>query len=122
MSNLFKILMFTSPILAIVLYFVLVKMEKHDIQMEQEKIEFTQKQDRFHEDFDAFLDPKKEAELASKRVQERKNSDAKAKAKEEEARLQTRRAENDRRSDEFSNEFEKALKEFQIEKTKEASK
>lgn len=120
MSSLFKILMFTSPILAIVLYFVLVKMEKHDIQMEQEKIEFTQKQDSFHEDFDAFLDPVKEAALASKRVKDREERDAMA--KEEEARLQTRRAENDRRSDEFSNEFEKAMKEFEIEKTKGVSK
>ena len=120
MSALLKILMFTSPILAIVLYLVMVKMEKHDIQMEQEKIEFTQKQDKFHEEFEAFLDPKKEAALADKRVRERAEKDAKA--KEEEARLQTRRAENERRSDEFSNEFENAMKEFKIKKTKGVSK
>lgn len=120
MSALLKILMVTSPILAIVLYLVMVKMEKHDIQIEQEKIEFTQKQDKFHEDFDAFLDPVKEAALADKRVKERQERDAKA--KEEEARLQTRRAENDRRSDEFSNEFEKAMKELETEKTKGGSK
>lgn len=115
MSALFKIMIVTSPILAIILYLVMVKMEKHDIKMEQDEIKFEQKQERFHEDFDAFLEPKKEADLAAKRVKEREEHDEKAKA--EEARLQTRRAENDRRSTEFDNEFEKAMADFEIEKT-----
>lgn len=71
MSALFKVLLFVAPVLALVFYFVTLRLEKIDVQHQQATIEFKQQQDDFDEDFEAFGNPVKEAALKKKRVEAR---------------------------------------------------
>lgn len=113
MTAMFKALILATPVLAIVLWYTVVKMEKQEVQMEQHNVEFQKKQDDFNQEFEAFLNPKKETALYAKREKERKEREERLKREAEE--LKTKRAEADRRDKEYVESFEKALQEFEVE-------
>ena len=106
MSALFKILLFTSPILALVFYYVVSQQAKIDTEMKREDAGFERAWNEFEADF------AKTPEQRAKYEERARQADAELqefKKKEEERR---------KKAEEFEREFEKAMKEFETEKQK----
>ena len=104
MSALFKILLFTSPILAIIFYYVVSQQAKIDVEMKREDAAFERSWNEFEADF------AKTPESREKYEERARQADAELqefKKKEEERR---------KKAEEFEREFEKAMEDF--EKTK----
>lgn len=114
MTSIFKGLLYTAPVLVVVLWIVLVKQERQNVAMEEHGVKFERKQETFNEDFDAFLNPKKEAELHAKREKERLEKIEEAKKEAEE--LKNRKATATRRDKETMDSFEAAFEDFEREK------
>jgi len=113
MSALFKVLLFVAPVLALVFYFVTLRLEKIDVQHEQAKIEFNQQQDDFDDDFEAFGNPVKEAALKKKRAEARAR--AEKERKQEAVALAERGKEVQAKEKQYVDDFEKAMQEFEQE-------
>lgn len=114
MTAIFKGLLYTAPALVVVLWIVLVKQERQNVEMEEHGVKFERKQETFNEDFDAFLNPKKETELHAKRKKERLEKIEEAKKEAEE--LKNRKATATRRDKETMDSFEAAFEDFEREK------
>lgn len=110
MSTLFKVLLFTAPVLALVFYFVILRLEKIDVQHEQARQEFRQQTDDFDEEFDAFGDPVKEAALAKKRAEARLRA-AEERKRQQEA-LAKQAGDVKAKEQEYMHDFEQAMQEY----------
>lgn len=110
MGALFKVLLFVAPVLALVFYFVTLRLEKIDVQHEQAKQEFNQQTEDFDEEFEAFGDPIKEAALKKKRAEARDR--AEKERKQEAAALAERGKEVQAKEKQYVADFEKAMQEY----------
>jgi len=100
MNNLIKLLIFSSPILAIVFYYVIAMQNKHDVDIK-------------HDDA-AFERTWNEAEAALARSEELKAMYL-VRAKEAETRLkkhEAEKAEREAKAKKFQNDFEKEMNDF----------
>jgi CDP-glycerol glycerophosphotransferase (TagB/SpsB family) len=98
MGNLFKFLILTAPLAALVFYYVVVKQNQMDIEMEKESLKFEQQWHEFNRDFIFTRDKQKaeqQAQQAEQKIQE-------IEKKEEEKKKKLEKLEQD---------FEKALEE-----------
>lgn len=109
MNTLFKMALFTSPILGLVFYYVVVQQGKIDTQMQREDAEFSREWNEFNK---SFAKGKEEKETYAERAAK---ADAKLKEMEEKEKAKERKAEK------FEKDFEIAIDEFEAEKKKEGS-
>jgi hypothetical protein len=98
MSNLFKVVIIGAPLAALVFYFVVVRQNQMDIEMEKEALKFEQKWYEFDRDFGFTGDKQK----AQQRVQEVEKKLKEIEKKEEERK---------KKLEKFEADFEKALEE-----------
>ena len=98
MGNLFKILILTAPLAALVFYYVITKQNQMDIEMEKESLKFEQQWHEFNRDF-IFTRDKQKAEQRAQQAEEKIKEIEK---KEEEKKKKLEKLEQD---------FEKALEE-----------
>jgi len=98
MGNLFKILIITAPLAALVFYYTVVKQNQMDIEMEKENLKFEQKWNEFDKDFVFNRDKQK----AEQKVQQAEQKIQEIEKKEEEKKKKLKK---------FEQDFEKALEE-----------
>jgi len=98
MGNLFKILIITAPLAALVFYYVVVRQNQMDLEMEKESLKFEQEWHNFNKDF-VFTKDKQKAE--------QKAQQAEKKIKE----IEKREEEKKKKLEKFEQDFEKALEE-----------
>ncbi len=103
MSNLFKILLFTSPILALIFYYVVSQQSKMDVEMKKEDAVFERSWDEF------------EADFAKTPEQKQKYADRAARAEQKLNELEQKEKEKEKKSEKFEKEFEKAIEDFEKE-------
>ncbi|MEM4406708.1 MAG: hypothetical protein QXS68_06650 [Candidatus Methanomethylicaceae archaeon] len=99
MTNLFKVVIFTAPIAALIFYYVVVKQHQHEATSIREELEFEQQWNEMQAEFTS--DPK----LKAKYMERARRADQKL------AEIQRKEEEKQRKADEFEKEFEQALKE-----------
>lgn len=104
MGGLFKILLFTSPVLALIFFYVVSQQSKMDTEMKKEDTEFSRSWEEFERDF-AKTPEQKQIYDARARETEGKLKDLEEKEKEKEKKLS-----------EFEYRFEKAIQDFEKEK------
>jgi len=98
MGNILKFLILTAPFAALVFYYVVVKQNQMDIEMEKESLKFEQKWYEFDKDF-VFTKDKQKAEQQAQQAEQKIQEIEK---KEEEKKKKLEKLEQD---------FEKALEE-----------
>jgi len=98
MGNLFKILIITAPLAALVFYYVVVRQNQMDLEMEKESLKFEQEWHNFNKDF-VFTKDKQKAEQKAQQAEE-KIKEIEKKEKEKRKKLEK-----------FEQDFEKALEE-----------
>ena len=98
MGNILKFLILTAPLAALVFYYVVVKQNQMDIEMEKESLKFEQQWHEFNRDF-IFTRDKQKAEQRAQQAEEKIKEIEK---KEEEKKKKLEKLEQD---------FEKALEE-----------
>ena len=98
MVNILKTLILTAPLAALVFYYVTVKQNQMDIEMEKESLKFEQKWHEFDKDF-VFTKDKQKAEQQAQQAEQKIKEVEK---KEEEKKKKLEKLEQD---------FEKALEE-----------
>lgn len=101
MGGLFKILLFTSPVLALIFFYVVSQQSKMDTEMKKDDTEFSRSWNEFERDF-------------SKNPEKKQMYDARAREAEEEIkRLKEKEAEKEQKAEEFEKQFEKAIQDFE---------
>lgn len=106
MSNLFKILLFTSPVLALIFFYVVSQQSKLDTEMKKEDASFERSWNEFEKDF-------------AKTPEQKQTYDARVREAEEEIkRLKEKEAEKEKKAEKFEKDFEKAVEEFEKEQGK----
>jgi hypothetical protein len=89
MSNLIKLLIAATPIVALVFYYVVVRHNLMDIEMQKESLKFEQEWHEFNRDFVFTRDKQRAAERASKAEEElKKIEEAERKKREKLERLE----------------------------------
>jgi hypothetical protein len=83
MSNLIKLLIATTPVMALVFYYVVVRHNLMDIEMQKESLKFEQEWQEFNRDFVFTRDKQKAAERARKAEEELKKVEEQERAKKE---------------------------------------
>ena len=104
MSNLFKILLFTSPVLGLIFFYVVSQQSKLDIEMKKEDVTFERSWNE------------NEAEFAKTKEQKQKHIDRVATAEEKLKEIEKKEKKKEKKAEEFQKEFEKAIDEFGKEK------
>jgi uncharacterized protein HemX len=104
MSNLFKILLFTSPVLGLIFYYVVSQQSKLDIEMKKEDIGFERSWNE------------NEAGFAKTREQKQKYMDRAAHAEGKLKEIEEKEKEKEKKAEEFQREFEKAIEDYGKEK------
>ena len=102
MSTLLKVIMFSSPLLALVIYLTIVQTQKTETRFDMATDEFVQEWQSFDSEFDAFMDKQKEKrkkELELAEVSEHKEH--KKRLKQEEKKFK-----------QIEREFERAFEEY----------
>ena len=100
MGNLFKILVVTAPLAALLFYYVVLKQQQLDIELEKESLKFEQQWQEFNRDF-VFTKDKAKAEQRAQQAEE--------KLKE----LEKKEEEKKKKLEKLESEFEKAIEEQQ---------
>jgi biopolymer transport protein ExbB/TolQ len=89
MSNLIKLLIAATPVMALVFYYVVVRHNLMDIEMQKESLKFEQEWHEFNRDFVFTKDKQKAAERARKAEEElKKIEEAEQKKREKLERLE----------------------------------
>jgi hypothetical protein len=83
MSNLIKLLIATTPIMALVFYYTVVRHNLMDVEMQKENLRFEQEWNEFNRDFVFTKDKQKAAERARKAEEELKKIEEQERAKKE---------------------------------------
>jgi hypothetical protein len=83
MSNLIKLLIAATPVLALVFYYVVVRHNLLDIEIQKESLRFEQEWQEFNRDFVFTKDKQKAAERAKKAEEELKKVEEQERAKKE---------------------------------------
>jgi hypothetical protein len=83
MSNLIKLLIAATPFMALVFYYVVVRHNLMDIEMQKETLKFEQEWNEFNRDFVFTKDKQKAAEKAKKAEEELKKVEEQERAKRE---------------------------------------
>jgi len=83
MSNLIKLLIATTPVMALVFYYVVVRHNLMDIEMEKESLKFEQEWQEFNRNFVFTKDKQKAAERARKAEEELKKIEEQERTKRE---------------------------------------
>ncbi len=101
MGGLFKILLFTSPVLALIFYYVVSQQNNLDVEMKKDEAAFERSWNKFEEKFAKDPEEKKyyrslaeEADIEFKRLKEKER-------------------EKEQKSEKFERDFEKAIEEFE---------
>jgi len=104
-SGLFKVLLFTSPVLAIVFFYVVSQQSKLDTEIQRESAAFERSWSEFEADF------AKDKEQKQKHLSRADEADKKLKE------FEQKQQEKERKLEQFEKEFEKAIQEeFNIDK------
>jgi len=103
MSALFKILLFSSPVLALIFFYVVSQQAKLDTEMEEQDLQFERAWNEF------------EADFVKSPVQKRKYEERGAKADEMIRELEKEKAEKKAEAERFKKDFEKAIEDFEKE-------
>ncbi len=104
MKGFFKIMLFTSPILALIFFYVATRNDKIDLEMKQEQVEFKSEWNRFNRDYTDNSAQKKEYQ---QKVEEN----------EKEAKvLEQKQQEQDKKVDRLNSEIEKTIMKDEKEK------
>lgn len=110
MSNLIKIMLIGSPVIALVFWYTVMKQSQIDTQIKKADVEFEQKWNQFEADFTKDPVKKKEyearADKSTKELEELKAEEKNKKAK----------------ADKFENEFDKQIEDFNKQKGKDFEK
>lgn len=103
MGTLFKAVLITSPVLALVFFYVVSQQGKLDIEMQKEDAGFDRSWNEFEADFN------RNKEMRQKYADRAKKADEKLKKLEEKAEADEKKAKK------FEQEFEKAIEDFEKE-------
>lgn len=110
MTNLIKVVLLASPILALVFYYTVIRQSEIKMDIKKAETEFNQRWDDFNADFEKDPVKKKEYQLradkSAKKLEELKEEEKKKKS----------------RADKFEDEFEKELENFNKQKGKDFEK
>jgi len=98
MGNLFKFIILTAPLAALVFYYVVVKQNQMDIEMEKENLKFEQQWHEFNRDFVFNKDKQKSEQKAQQAEQEIQE-------------IEKKEEEKKKKLEKFEQDFEKALEE-----------
>lgn len=99
MTNLFKVIILTAPVFALVFYYVVTRQAEHKATMDMESLQFERE---WHEMAAEFSSSQSERQRHLRKVRE---LDRKL------AEIQRREEEKQRKAEEFEKEFEQALRE-----------
>jgi len=108
MSNLIKLLIAATPLVALVFYYVVLRHNLMDIEMQKESLKFEQEWHEFNRDFVFTRDKQKAAERARKAEEELKKVEEQERAKKEKLERLERELE-----EQLNATQEKDLKKFQ---------
>lgn len=109
MGGLFKILLFTSPVLALIFFYVVSQQSKLDTEIKKDEAEFHRSWNEFESDF-------------AKTPKQKQKYDSRAREADEEIkRLKEGEAEKERKAEEFERQFERAIEEFEKSRAKNSS-
>ncbi|MEW6740910.1 MAG: hypothetical protein AB1325_13530 [Nitrospirota bacterium] len=106
MSNLFKILLFTSPVLGLFFYYVVSEQSRINTEIKKDDAAFERS---WNED---------EADFAKGKEQKQKYLDRAAKAEEKLKELEQKEKEKEQKSEKFKKDFEKAIEDYEKEQQK----
>jgi len=106
MGNLFKILLFTSPVLALIFYYVVAQQSKLDTEMKKEDVQFEQ------------IWNENEANFAKTNEHKQKYIERAVRAEEKLKEIEEKEKEKERKAEEFQKEFEKAIDDYEKENKK----
>jgi len=101
MSTLLKVIIFSSPLLALVIYLTVVQTQKTETRFDMQTEQFVQEWQSFDSEFDAFMDATKQKEIRKKEVEVAEISKHKKRLKEEEKKFK-----------QIEREFERAFEEY----------
>lgn len=104
MGGLFKVLLFTSPVLALVFFYVVSQQSKIDTEMKKDEAQFERNWSEFESDFAKSKEAKKlyadRAEAAANKILE----------------LELKEKEKEEKAAKFEKEFEKSINDFEKQK------
>jgi len=104
MSNLFKIILFASPVVALVFYYVVSQQSKLDTEIKKDDVVFEEKWDEF------------QAEQASDPIEKKKYQERAEIARKKIEELEAKEKVKEKKAEKFEEEFEKAIEEVGKEK------
>ena len=98
MGNLLKFIILTAPLAALVFYYVVVKQNQMDIEIEKENLKFEQQWHEFNRDF-VFTRDKQKSEQKAKEVEQKA------------IEIEKKEEEKKKKLEKFEQDFEKAIEE-----------
>jgi len=98
MGNLFKIILVTAPLAALLFYYVVLKQQQIDVELEKESLKFEQKWNEFDRDF-VFTRDKAKSEQRAQQAEQKLQE------------LEKKEEEKKKKLEKFEQEFEKAIEE-----------
>lgn len=104
MSGIFKVILFSSPVIAIILYYIVTQQNKIDMELKMENIRFEKAWSEFESEF---TKNSRKKETLTKKIEKLDELIEEFEKKQKEKELKT---------EEFEKEFEKAIKEFEEKK------
>ena len=103
MSNIFKILLFTSPVLAVIFFYVVSQQSKLDTEMKKDDAAFERSWNEFERDFAKTPE--------QKQIYNARAGEAEEKLKE----LEQKEKEKEKKAEKFEKDFEKTIEDFEKE-------